>query len=156
MKRNSLDWRLNMQKFKIKSYMGIKYEIHTNFTCWQGLMVLGPLCRTSPMHLAFLCTIRSWRWGYGQLHSLLPSTFLDFFDSWLTSWGSLEMQTQVPPWLSNDAAESCSSLFVSDTPAALMIKERTSLVFAWKLHFQWLRGVFCVTMVVHGLTRHSR
>ena len=44
------------------------------------------------------------------------------------SWGSLEMQTQVPPLLSlpsSDMAESCSSLFVSDTPAILMAKERT-------------------------------
>ena len=42
------------------------------------LMVLGPLSRTSPLLLAFLCTIRSWRWGYIQLHTLLPSTFLNF------------------------------------------------------------------------------
>jgi hypothetical protein len=60
-------------------------------------------------------------------------SFLIFVDPWLTSWGSLEMQTQVPPWLSlssSGMAESCSSLFVSDTLAALMIKEGTSLVFA--------------------------
>ena len=80
--------------------------------------------------LAFLCNI--------QLHALLPSTLLDFVDPWLTSWGSLEMQTQVPPWSSNGVAESCSSLFVSDMPAILMIKERSSLVLAWKLHLQWL------------------
>ena len=54
--------------------------------------------------------------------------FLIFVDSWLTSWGSLEMQTQVPPWLSNGVVESCSSLFVGDTPAVLMVKEGTSLV----------------------------
>jgi hypothetical protein len=47
-------------------------------------------------------------------------------------------------------AESCSSLFVSDTLAALMIKEGTSLVFAWKLHLQWLRGVF---LRDHGRSR---
>ena len=83
--------------------------------------------------LAFLCTI--------QLHALLLSIFLDFCWS-LTSWGSLEMQTQVPPWLSNDVAKSYSSLFVSDMPAVLMIKERSSLVLTWKLHLQWLGDVF--------------
>jgi len=58
--------------------------------------------------------------------------FLIFIDSWLTSWGPLEMQTQVSPWLSlssNGVAES-SSLFVNDTPSVLMIKEGTSLEFA--------------------------
>jgi hypothetical protein len=67
---------------------------------------------------------------------------LIFVDPWLTSWGSLEMQTQVSPWLSLSSSgmvESCSSLFVSDTPAILMVKEGTSLEFAWKLHLQWLR-----------------
>jgi hypothetical protein len=41
-------------------------------------------------------------------------------------------------------------LFVSDTLVVLMIKERTSLVLAWKLHLQWLRGVFCVSMAIFG------
>jgi hypothetical protein len=53
------------------------------------------------------------------------STFLIFVCSWLTSWCSLEMQTQVPPWLSlssNGVVESCSSLFVSDMPPVLMVK----------------------------------
>ena len=68
--------------------------------------------------------------------------FLIFVDPWLTSWGSLEMQTQVPPWSSNGVAESCSSLFVSDMLAILMIKERSSLVLVWKLHLQWPRDVF--------------
>jgi len=59
--------------------------------------------------------------------------FLIFVDSWLTSWGPLEMQTQVPPWLSlssNGVAESSSSLFISDTPAILIVEEGTSLEFA--------------------------
>jgi hypothetical protein len=55
---------------------------------------------------------------------------LIFVDPWLMSWGSLEMQTQVPPWLSNDVTKSYASLFISDTPAVLIIKERTSLVLA--------------------------
>jgi hypothetical protein len=55
---------------------------------------------------------------------------LIFVDPWLISWGSLEMQTQVPPWLSNDVAKGCASLFISDTPAVLIVKERTSLVLA--------------------------
>jgi hypothetical protein len=58
---------------------------------------------------------------------------LIFIDPWLTSWGSLEMQTQVPPCLSlssSGMAKSCSSLFISDTPAVLMVKEGTSLEFA--------------------------
>jgi hypothetical protein len=62
-------------------------------------------------------------------------------------------------WLSlssSGMAESCSSLFVSNMLAVLMVKERTPLVFAWKLQLQWLRGVFCVIMVVHGLMRHHR
>jgi hypothetical protein len=55
---------------------------------------------------------------------------LIFVDPWLMSWSSLEMQTQVPPWLSNDVAKSCASLFISDTLAILIVKERTSLVLA--------------------------
>jgi hypothetical protein len=31
-----------------------------------------------------------------------------------------------------------------------MIKEGTSLVLAWKLHLQWLRGVFGVSMAIFG------
>jgi hypothetical protein len=54
--------------------------------------------------------------------------FLIFVDPWLMSWGSLEMQTQVPPWFSNDLAKSCASLFIRDTPAILIVKKRTSLV----------------------------
>ena len=49
------------------------------------------------------------------------------------SWGPLEMQTQVPPWLSmssNGVAESSSSLFVSDTQGILIVEEGTSLEFA--------------------------
>jgi hypothetical protein len=75
------------------------------------------------------------------------------------SWGPSKMQTQVPPWLSlssRDMAESCSSLFANDTLVVLVVKEGSSLEFAWKLHPQWLRGVFCVIMIVHGLTRHHR
>jgi len=59
--------------------------------------------------------------------------FLIFVDSWLMSWGPLEMQTQVPPWLSlssNGMAESSSSLFVSDTPTIFIVEEGTSLEFA--------------------------
>ena len=59
--------------------------------------------------------------------------FLIFVDSWLMTWGPLEMQTQVVPWLSlssNGMAESSSSLFVSDTPAILIVEEETSLEFA--------------------------
>jgi len=55
--------------------------------------------------------------------------FLILINSWLMSWGPLEMQTQVPPWLSlssNGVAESYS-LFVSDTPAILIVEEGTSL-----------------------------
>ena len=62
--------------------------------------------------------------------------FLIFVDSWLMSWGPLEMQIQVPPWLSlssNGMVES-SSLFVSDMPAILIVEEGTSLEFACKLH----------------------
>ena len=60
--------------------------------------------------------------------------FLISIDSWLMSWGSLEMQTQVPPWLSSGVAESYSSLFVSDLPAVFMVKEETSSVLVWNLH----------------------
>jgi hypothetical protein len=85
--------------------------------------------------------------------------FLISIDSWLMSCSSLEMQTQVLPWLSlasNGMSESCSSLFVSNTPAILMVKEGTPLVLAWKLHLQWLEGCLLVPMVVHDSTRHRR
>ena len=50
-----------------------------------------------PLSRTFSC-IKLFFAAFGQLYVLLPSTLLDFFvDSWLTSWGSLEMQTQVPP-----------------------------------------------------------
>ena len=67
--------------------------------------------------------------------------FLIFIDSWLTSWGPLEMRTQVSPWLSlssNGVAESFSSLLL----AILMVEEGTPSILAWKLHLQWLRDVF--------------
>ena len=54
---------------------------------------------------------------------LFHQPFLIFVDPWLTSWGSLEMQTQISPWLSlssNGMAKSSSSLFASDTPAILI------------------------------------
>ena len=63
---------------------------------------------------------------------LFHQPFLIFVDPWLTSWGSLEMQTQISAWLSlssNGMAES-SSLFVSDMPAILIVEEETSLEFA--------------------------
>jgi len=99
---------------------------------------------------------QSWRWGYGQFHALLPSSFLDFYWFLVDELVFIVDATQVLPWLSNSVAESCSSLFVSDMPAVLKIKEWTSLVFVWKLHLQWPRDVFCVTMVILGLTRHNR
>jgi hypothetical protein len=43
---------------------------YVRFTCWCGL-----LSRTFSYIKLCLCTIR---WGYGQLHALLPSTFLVF------------------------------------------------------------------------------
>jgi hypothetical protein len=43
---------------------------------------------------------------------------------------------------SSGMAESCSSLFVNNATGALMVKEGSSLEFAWKLHLQWCRGVF--------------
>jgi hypothetical protein len=52
---------------------------------------------------------------------------LIFVDPWLMSWGSLEMQTQVPPFFSSGVAKSYASLFTSDTPAVLIVKERTFL-----------------------------
>ena len=81
--------------------------------------------------------------------------FLIFVDSWLTGWCSLGMRTQVPPWLSlssNGMAKTCSSLFISDTPAVLMVKEGTSLVLVWKLHLNDL-GMLSYDHG-HGLTRH--
>jgi hypothetical protein len=95
--------------------------------------------------LAFLCTIWSWMWGYEQLHALLPSTFLDFYWFLVDELMFIGNATKVPPWLSfssSGMAESYSSLFVSDTPVVLMVKEGTSLVLVWKLHLQWLKGVF--------------
>jgi hypothetical protein len=47
-------------------------------------------------------------------------------------------------------------VFVNDASVVLMVKEGSSLEFAWKLHLQWLRGVSCVIMIVHCLTRHHR
>ena len=99
---------------------------------------------------------RSWRWGYEQFHALLPSTFLDFCWFLVDELVFIIDATQGLPWLPNSVAESCSSLFVSDMPAVLKIKEWTSLVFVWKLHLQWPRDVFCVVMVVLRLTRHNR
>jgi hypothetical protein len=43
---------------------------------------------------------------------------------------------------SSGMTESCSSLFVNNATSALMVKEGSSLEFAWKLHLQWRRGVF--------------
>jgi hypothetical protein len=91
-----------------------------------------------------------------QFRTLLPSTFLDFCWVLVDELVFIRDATQVLPWLSNGVAESYSSLFISYTPAVLKIKESTSLVFAWKLHLQWHRGVFYVTMVVHEHTRHNR
>ena len=79
--------------------------------------------------LAFLCTIRSRRWGCRQLHDLIPSTFLDF--CWflvdeLVFIGDANSSSLS----SNNMAESCSSSFVSDTPTVLIVKEGTSLMLA--------------------------
>ena len=98
----------------------------------------NPISRTFPYIKLCLCTIR---WGYRQLHALFPSTFLDFCWFLVDELGFIGDATQVPPWLSNDVAESCC-LIVNDTLAVLMVKEGTSLVFAWKLHLRWLRDVF--------------
>jgi hypothetical protein len=43
---------------------------------------------------------------------------------------------------SSSMVESCSSLFVNDAVGTLMVKEGSSLEFAWKLHPQCRRGVF--------------
>ena len=67
--------------------------------------------------------------------------FLIFVDSWLTSWGSLEMQTQVPPWLSNGVGGELF-FFVCWQYASHLDGQRRNLIgTAWKLHLQWLRDV---------------
>ena len=103
-------------------------------------------CRSFLWHSSHFSLFHSWINGLVLVRRFIPNhgqTHLIFILS-------------VLPWLSNDVAESCSSLFVSDTLAVLKIKEWISLVFAWKLHLQWPRDVFWVTMVVLGLTRHNR
>jgi hypothetical protein len=94
----------------------------------------SPLSRTSPC--IKLCLYIIWC-RYRQLHALHLSTCLDFYwflDDELMFIGDI---TQVPPWLSLSSSgmvERYSSLFVSDTPAVLMVEEGTSLVLAWKLY----------------------
>ena len=90
-----------------------------------------------PFLLYFLCSIRIVAWSSPINPSLIC------VDSWLMGWSSLEMWTQVPPWLSSGMAESCSSLFVSDSPTVLMVKEGTSLVLVWKLHLNDLGMLSC-------------
>ena len=115
---------------------------YVRFTCWWELVV----CWVGPF-LTLIFVFAPSDEDMDNCMLFFHQPFLIFVDPWLTSWGSLEMQTQAPPWLSLSSSgmvESYSSLFVIDTRAVLMIKEGTSLEFAWKLHLQWLRGVFCV------------
>jgi hypothetical protein len=80
----------------------------------------SPLSRTFP----FLCTIRT----VARSSPINLSWFLLIHGWWVSVL--LGMWTQVPPWLSNDLVESCSSSFISDTAVVLIVKERTSLVLA--------------------------
>jgi hypothetical protein len=105
----------------------------------------GPLTKTFPCIKLFFVPSDPRDEDTNNCMLFFHQPFLISVDSWLTSWVSLEMQTQVPPWLSlssSGMAESYSSLFVIGMLVVLMAEEGTSLVFAWKLHLQRLKVVF--------------
>jgi len=81
----------------------------------EDFMVLGPLSKTSPLHLALLCIIQSRRCGYEQSRNLLGQPFL------------ISVDFQVDELVFIGDANSSSSLIV---------------FVLWELHLQWLRGVF--------------
>jgi hypothetical protein len=73
---------------------------------------------------------------------------LIFIDLWLMSWGSLEMQTQVPPWLSNDMAKSYASLFISDMLAVLIVEGKNLIGTCIEASSLTTLGCCLMTMVV--------
>jgi hypothetical protein len=64
-----------------------------------------------------------------------------FIESWLTNQCSLEIKTRVLPWWSLSSSGMAKSCSINDTPSVLMIKEGASLIFACRLHLQWLRDI---------------